>query len=216
MIIVFILFLVNKDHGYDKKDHHILSFGKILFIILILISAVAYSFPIFFEIQISNSPILFAIYTFFKSHIIDKTFLGLFAVFSMGSLFFIYVPLEISFLYFISELNPWFCLPIVLISILLGFSINYLLGLMLSKKIESNSKYYTLEQWVHKAGGILLVLFLFTPFPVQILTFILGGIKYPYKKMIIYSSIGILMKYFMLAFYSDFLIGSLSNIFSFL
>lgn len=181
-----------------------------IFILLILI----YYFDnsLFLKIVNSNN-ITSNIFNFINNNIINKTYFGVLSLFFIGSIFFFYVPLEISFLYFKDALNPYLLFLVVITSILLGFSLNFLLGKIFTRKITNNEKYQNFFKFIEKFGGPLIMIALFTPLPSQLLTFISGGAKLSYKKLIFFSLIGIIVKYLLLFFYGNTIINYITNFF---
>jgi len=198
------------DEIITKNKH--LSFGVYFFLIIILLVTMYFFLPNQIEFLLKNIPVLYKLFLFFKLNIITKTYLGLLIVFSIGSLFFIFVPLEITYLYFLKELNPAISLIVVILSVFVGLSINYLLGLMFSNKIKKNPKFEKIINWSYKYGGLIFILFYFTPFPVQLLTFIFGGIKYPYKKFLLYMIPVIFLKYVALTLFGMKLVEYFSSL----
>ncbi len=205
IIILLILFLVGKRLFKKLK----LNFSFILFVCLSVFLIIYYFFPEVFNYFINKYGVFRFVYFVIKKSFIDRTYFGLFLIFSIGSLFFIFIPLEITYMYFIAKLNPLISFIIVVPAILLGLSVNYFLGKLFARKYAE--KHHFLSHLFMRFGAGLLVLFYFTPLPVQVLTFISGALRYNYKKFIKVMLFVVILKYLLLTIYGKIIIEFIMN-----
>ncbi|MDD3264143.1 MAG: VTT domain-containing protein [Candidatus Nanoarchaeia archaeon] len=203
-----------KDVFEDKEKKKKFNLNKILLLILIFIIAIYYFDNSLFFKLINSNQLTLTTYNFINQNIINQTYIGAFISFGIGQIFFIYIPLEITFMFFLENLEPLLLIIITTIASYIGFSINYCLGKLLRKKISNNEKYKKFSLFINKFGGPLLFIAMFTPLPSQLLTFICGGTGYSYKKMIIYTTIATIIKFSLLYFYGYLIINYLENIMS--
>lgn len=199
-----------------------------LFIKIIIIAAILFLVwllflwlkPYFFAF-LKNHPWLNAIYTHIAYQISQKTYLGLFYASFFGAIFFVTIPLEIIILYYISLGYNIFLIGLVsVIGGIIGLFINYLIGLVLGKKIMKfflKDAYDKMHDWTEKYGGFFLLIGCAFPSPIELVTVIFGTTKYSIKKFFIYTTIGRIIKVILLYFLADWLlkvvIPYLSNIF---
>ena len=209
VFLVLVAFILRKEEEEEEteqliitpKKKRLITFGRVLFLAVMVLSAVFYFFTDQAMHIASGIPILNEITIFIAENILERTYLGLFVTFVIGSLFFIFIPFEVTYLYFIATLHPLVSLAVVIGASLLGLSMNYLLGLLFSKRVEHIAKFEKLQGLVERFGGILLLIFALTPLPFQILTFIMGGMQYSYKKFVVFVIIAVTIKYALLSFY---------------
>lgn len=201
-----------KDVFEEKEKKKKFNLKKILILLLIFIVALYYFDNTLFLKLINSNYLTSSTYNFINENIINQTYIGAFISFAIGQIFFIYVPLELTFMFFLENLEPLILIIITTIASYIGFSINYFLGKLLRKKISNNEKYNKFSSFINKFGGPLLFVAIFTPLPSQLLTFICGGTGYSYKKMIIYTTIATIIKFILLYLYGYTIINYLSNI----
>ncbi len=159
---------------------------------------------------LNSHPWINAIYQHIIYQISQKTYLGLFYASFFGAIFFIAIPLEIILLYYISlGYNIFFIGAVSIIGGVLGLFINYLIGLLLGKKIMKylfKDSFNKMHDWVEKYGGFFLVIGCAVPSPVELVTVVFGTAKYSIKKFFIYTTIGKILKIIILYFLADWLL----------
>ena len=162
--------------------------------------------PYFFEF-LKSHPTLNAIYEHITFHMANWTYLGLFYLSFLGSLFFLPIPAEATIIQYI-HLNKSIIL-ITLISTIggvLGLLFNYFCGRLVGEKALKyflKDNYEKMKGWVEKYGAFFLLIGAIFPSPLELVCLIYGGVKYSFKKFIIYTTIGRVIKVLMLYFLLD-------------
>jgi membrane protein YqaA with SNARE-associated domain len=151
---------------------------------------------IFFFIQ--SNPTTAKIY----SEIAGKTLLGLFYISILSALFFITLPAEIPFVYYLFlGNNPIVVAIIVLAGNAIGLAIDYLIGFVIGQEFVKRflkEKYNKWHERVMKWGGVLVVIGNVIPSPIEVITVVFGGLRYPFLKLLKYSSLGRILKFVIL------------------
>jgi len=193
----------NKDsHKKRKKPSKKLKWGAI-FLFIFLIYSFYNSMILFFLDILKQSPALYSQYLFIQSQISNSTLLGLFFVSIFGSLFFLVLPSEALFIYYLNSTNHFFILIIILtvLGSLVGLSFNYFFGKMLGEKILRwmfKKKFDSYKEKILKYGGYVLFFGNIFPGPIEVLTIFYGGFKFEYSRFIYLSMMGRLVKYVLL------------------
>ncbi len=152
---------------------------------------------------IRSIPYIGPAYEHVALQITQKTLLGLFYAAFLGGLFFVTLPVEAVFIFYLTlKYNVYFVVLIAFLGNLLAMILNYLLGLLfgkwlLKKVLKHNHDRF--NNWVKRFGGLILVIGNIIPFPIEPLALVYGGVKYPFKKFVILTAIGKLIKFIILA-----------------
>jgi len=117
-----------------------------------------------------------------------------------GYLFFIISMVELAFIQVISQGgNPVIYISIAVITAMIAQTIDYAIGYYFSKtvmnKFITQKKYEKYKEKIEKYGNPVIFLFNFLPLSSPILILIGGILRYNYKKILLYSFLGLLMKY---------------------
>jgi membrane protein YqaA with SNARE-associated domain len=180
-----------------------IKFFSILFIIIFLY--LSYNKILYFIFELlKQNPTLYTYYLFIKDQIVNNTILGIFILSILGSLFFLALPSEALFIYFIgnTSLNPLLLILIVIFGNLTGLIFNYLFGFILGERIikfifsKNYEKYKKLV--LSKWGGLILFIGNIFPGPIEVLTVFYGGFRYNIKKYFYLSLVGRTFKYLIL------------------
>jgi membrane protein DedA with SNARE-associated domain len=120
-----------------------------------------------------------------------------------GYLFFLIMPVELAFVYYVSEgANLWTLNSIAVGTALLSQSIDYLIGFTLSSKIINKligrERYKKAEIQIRKYGNIAIVLFNALPLSSPVISLSAGMLKHRVKDALFYTFIGLLIKYMVL------------------
>jgi len=174
----------------------------ISFIILIYLFYV----PILLYISslLKSNPTFFYYYSFVKTQITNNTILGLGFASILGSIFFLAIPSEALFIYFLNSTNYNFLLIIVIMVIgnLFGLIFNYGFGRLMGKRVLKflfkEKKFYNYQEKIDTIGGYILFFGNIFPGPFEVLSVFYGGFKYNFKIYIFLSFIGRLIKYTLL------------------
>ena len=120
-----------------------------------------------------------------------------------GYLFFLLMPVEMAFIYYLS-----FYQEIELIGVAMGTAvvaqiIDYRIGYLISsKKVSSlvgEKRIEKAENYIQKYGTLTIFIFNLFPFSSPVIALAAGMLKFNFKHFILYSSIGLLLKYFVLS-----------------
>lgn len=193
----------NKKVVAHKPDHKGLkSFLTKLLVIAFLILIVWY-FRKEVVLFIKGLPIIGPLYIHISDQIINKTLLGLFYASFLGAMFFVTLPVEAIFIYYLSlHHNVFFIIAVAFIGNMLGMIFNYSFGFFLGKgfiKGLVKNNHDRFKGWIEKFGGVILVIGNIIPFPIEPLSLMYGGFKYDFKTYTILTAIGKIIKFIALA-----------------
>lgn len=172
-----------------------------IIILLIVILYFTYNNIILFFLNLLNSnPQLYAMYLYMESQIQNNTFPGLFFMSFLGSLFFLSLPAEILYIYYLSNVDKSFLilLTIMVIGNTVGFVFNYLCGFIVGERILSmifKKSYFKYKNFIDKYGGYFLFFGNILPGPVELLSIFYGGFRYSFKNYIYLCFMGRLVKF---------------------
>jgi len=121
-----------------------------------------------------------------------------------GYLFFLLMPVEVAYSYCISNgYNIYLLVGIALSTALVAQTIDYFIGYSVSSKFISKfvnpRKHARAIRNINKYGGLTIFLFNVLPLSSPIICLASGVIKFPYRKVLGFSVLGLLIKYFILA-----------------
>ena len=211
--------------GNKDEEHHVkhkkkpkVSWKLILFFILAVGILLAYYNWSFVLSLIEKQPTLFSIYSFIKTQVDNRSYLGMAIVSSISGLFFIVIPIEPTYLFFLSlGKNPLLVTLTIVCSFILGLCFSYLLGLLLGKRFlerKHKSKLEKLTKITEKYGALFLLIAIMFFLPVPFIVFVYGALRYNFRRMVKYLFIGFSLKFVALFFLKDYvqeLIKSLLN-----
>ncbi|PIO05680.1 hypothetical protein COT47_03760, partial [Candidatus Woesearchaeota archaeon CG08_land_8_20_14_0_20_43_7] len=139
---------------------------KIFFIVGILV--VITLINILFKQELVNflntAPIISSIYLPIKTEILNRTLLGQFYVASIGTLFFVTVPVELSFFVFLGKGHfPLLLLLIIVIGATVGHFINYAVGNAVGRRVlkivVDRKQQITYTKNIKRLGMVLIFIF---------------------------------------------------------
>ncbi len=184
---------------------------KLLYIFLLVFLIYFFYHKITLKIMeiFQSNPTLYNDFLYFSSQIKNSTLEGLLYISILGALFFLAIPMEAIFIYYLSSTfhGAFFIILIIVLGSLIGLSINYFLGWILGdkvlKKFFEKENYDKYKNYIDKYGGAVLVIGNIIPSPIEPLTLLYGSFNYSYKKFFILALIGRIIKYTLLfiAFY---------------
>lgn len=184
-----------------KKSKKFKWYGIILFIALIYLF---YDLILGMIMELLKlNPAVYTFYLNIEYEIANNTLKGLFYISIMGSLFFLTLPSEALFLYYLSSTKYLFLIIITFLVIgnLIGLLFNYFFGRMLGARVirfifkKSFDKY---QDKIDRYGGLILFLGNIFPGPVELLTVFYGGFKFEFKRYVFLCFMGRLIKYVIL------------------
>ena len=117
-----------------------------------------------------------------------------------GYLFFLLMPVELAFTYcMIKGYNLILLVGIAYITAIAAQLIDYFLGYSVSRKVLETffnpGKHIKAIRYINKYGGLTIFIFNVFPLSSPIICLASGMIKFPLKKVILFSSLGLLIKY---------------------
>jgi membrane protein DedA with SNARE-associated domain len=120
-----------------------------------------------------------------------------------GYLFFLFMPVELAFIYYLTgDINIWALNAVALGTALVSQTIDYLIGYLFSKNIIDRligrRRYEKAEDKIRKYGNIIILLFNLTPFSSDIISLAAGILKHRIKNAVIFTFAGLLLKYLIL------------------
>jgi len=172
-----------------------------LFIFIIVVSAIYVGY-LFFQEDILKllqmNPYVWGIFSNIADEISQRTLMGLFYASFFGSLFFIFLPLEFLFLYY---LTLGYSIPtmvaLALIGNVMGLCLDYLFGFTLGARVIKfffRNSFDRFHDIIMKWGAIIILGGNVIPFPIQAVSVIVGSARYSFKKFFLFTVIGIVAK----------------------
>jgi membrane protein DedA with SNARE-associated domain len=174
--------------------------------ILILIVSVIYIGYLYFQDSIiallKMNPYVWAVFSHIAGEISRQTIVGLFYASFFGALFFVFLPIEVIFLYYLSLGFPVpLIIALVIIGNLMGLCLDYLFGFIVGARIlkvfirEKVERFHDMTQ---KWGGAVVLAGNIIPFPIQAVSVVIGSAKYSFKKFVVFTVLGVFVKLFTL------------------
>ena len=150
------------------------------------------------------NPQVWAFYQAISNEIASRSLMGLFYASFFGSLFFISLPIEIVFLYYLG-LNYYVIqiFTIVMVGNLLGMLFNYGTGRLVGDKWIRKllkEKYVRFRKKLDKAGAFIVLIGNIIPFPIEPFSVFLGAVKYNFVSFITWTIVGKVIKFLILLF----------------
>ena len=166
-----------------QKKRIIISFVTIAFAVIII------SLTFGKEIMVGKQPSLFS---FTLIHF-------------AGYLFFILLPVETIVPYYQAVGHDGFYLVLIAVSTgVIAQVLNFLLGRLISSDVINNligqKQYHKAEYHIQKYGSWAVFIFNLLPLASAVLSFVAGVVKFSLRKQIIYSFLGLLIKYVVMVY----------------
>jgi len=120
-----------------------------------------------------------------------------------GYLFFLFMPVELAFIYYLKgDINVWILNAVALGTAIVSQTIDYLIGYIFSTKIIDHligrRRYEKAEDKIRKYGNITILLFNLTPLSSPVISLAAGMLKHRKKDAIIFTLAGLILKYLVL------------------
>ena len=185
-------------YNQNKKKNR--AYFLIFFIIVVFIFLILNFFS---EIQHNNNRNIFSQFLSWISKMTKSGDLrGAAVIMFSGSLFFLFLPLEILFLTFLRNgANPVSLLLVTISVLVVSHSINYAIGKRLdalSKILISPKKFYKLKGLLNHYGPLLIFIVNALPLSSPVLSAILGSFRYRKIRFYLYTISGQIILYFSL------------------
>lgn len=159
---------------------------------------------LYFSSLLKSNPTIYSYFLFVKLQIVNNTLLGLFFASVLGSIFFLALPSEAIFIYFLDSTNYnfLFIILIMVIGNIIGLLFNYGFGRIMGERvlrfIFKEKKFFSYQEKIDKYGGLIIFFGNIFPGPVEIFSVFYGGFKYNLKQYLFLSFMGRLIKYVLL------------------
>lgn len=120
-----------------------------------------------------------------------------------GYLFFLFMPVEIAFIYYLgSDINIWALEAVAIGTALVSQTIDYLIGYTFSSSIINRfigkHRYEKAEDRIRKYGNITILIFNLTPLSSPVISLAAGMLKHRKKDALVYTLSGLVLKYLIL------------------
>lgn len=143
-----------------------------------------------------------ALYNRVSDEIASRSLTGLFYASAFGAVFFITLPVELIFIYYLGLNYPaTYVIAITLLGNLLGMSFNYIFGLAVGTKFLKwllKGTYHSFHRKIMRAGDFLVLVGNIIPFPIEPFVLFLGAVRYGFFRMVFLTVIGKLIKFILL------------------
>lgn len=156
-----------------------------------------------------KNTVTWAVYTHIAGQLEKDTLLGLAYAGFFGALFFIMIPLEAVFFYYIAlDYNPWVVLAIMQISSVAGLTADYLMGSMVGERMllrYAAQTFKKTESAMENWGGAIVMVSNVIPFlPIQVISLGIGSTRFGLLKFFVLTFIGRLVYLIGLLYFADF------------
>jgi membrane protein DedA with SNARE-associated domain len=119
-----------------------------------------------------------------------------------GYLFFLLMPVELAYIYYLSFFSEWEIITVALTTATAAQIIDYYIGLSMSTTIVNNlvgeKRILKAEKHILKYGSLTIFIFNLFPLSSSVISVAAGMLKFRFKVFIIYSSAGLIVKYVVL------------------
>ena len=181
---------------------------KILGIILLITLILVLMQPILLKIIKSNDDLSMT-YNFIRLQLHNTSVLWLFIISFVGGLFFITIPSDIFFLYYIIRgANPIWCIIAVFVGVSLSRTIDFFFGHIFREYtykhiIKNDAKKF--DEKFDKWGNSIVFFGNFIPlFPIEPFIVFVGTTDYKYTRFILYHSLGKILKLILIVLFVEF------------
>lgn len=153
---------------------------------------------------LQKNPTVWSLYQTIAQEIQARTLLGLFYASFFGGLFFVSLPVEVIFLYYLG-LNYYVVqvTTVVMLGNMLGMALNYFIGRLIGERLVQKlmkESYPKFMKKLDRAGAFLILVGNILPFPIEPFAVFLGAVKYKFSRFMLWTFIGKLLKFAILAF----------------
>ena len=120
-----------------------------------------------------------------------------------GYLFFLLMPVELAYIYYLTYFNDFELILVALATAFTAQVIDYVIGFSVSTAIINNilgeKRILKAERYIFKYGNLTILIFNLFPLSSSVIAVAAGMIKYNFKSFVIYSTIGLIVKYIFLS-----------------
>ena len=187
--------------------------------ILCFVFLLLYFLYIYFEqdvlVFLQNNLWISNYYSYFYGEISSGSFVGIFYISFISTLFFLFIPIEgVILSYVVAGASPLIILGAYSLGSFCGISINYWIGYAtgkwgLERILKGDHKKY--QGHVEKLGGSVVFLTNVMPLP-EAVNAVYGGFRYPYFKFIAIAMLGKMLKCCAIVFGKDFVVDYVNGV----
>ncbi len=187
--------------------------------VLCFVFLLLYFLYLYFEqdvlVFLQNNPWISEYYHYFYGEISSGSFVGIFYISFMSTLFFLFIPIEGVFIsYIMAGVSPTIIIGSYFLGSFCGVSINYWIGYFtgkwgLEKVLKGNHETY--QGHVKKLGGSMVFFSNLLPLP-EALNVVYGGFRYPFFKFIAIAMLGKMLKCCAIVFGKDFVVDYVNGV----
>jgi membrane protein DedA with SNARE-associated domain len=120
-----------------------------------------------------------------------------------GYLFFLLMPVEMAFVYYLSFYRETELIWVALVTAFAAQFIDYIIGLFFSlkslTKLVGEKRILKAERYIQKYGNLTIFVFNFFPLSSPVIALAAGLLKYRFKDLVIFSVLGLFLKYLVLS-----------------
>lgn len=130
----------------------------------------------------------------------DEGMLSFAIVNACGYLFFLIIPVEVAFIYYLQgDISIPALSAVAIATALLAQSIDYSLGLLMSNRFIDNligrKRYIKAEKYIEKYGNITIFVFNALPLSSPVISLAAGMLRHRIRDTVIYTVMGLMVKY---------------------
>lgn len=130
----------------------------------------------------------------------DEGMLSFAIVNACGYLFFLFMPVEVAFVYYLQgELNVFALNAVALATALFSQSIDYLIGFSISSRFIDNligrKRYLKAEKYIEKYGDLTVFVFNALPLSSPVISLAAGMLRHRIRNTLICTILGLTVKY---------------------
>ncbi|TNF39557.1 MAG: hypothetical protein EP310_10360 [Bacteroidetes bacterium] len=119
-----------------------------------------------------------------------------------GYLFFLLMPVELAYIYYLNFFNEWEMISVALATATTAQIVDYYIGLWMSTAIINNlvgeKRILNAEKHIQKYGSLTILIFNLFPLSSSVISVAAGMLKFRFKIFILYSTVGLIIKYIVL------------------
>ncbi|WP_372947073.1 DedA family protein [Mariniphaga sp.] len=120
-----------------------------------------------------------------------------------GYLFFLLMPVEMAFVYYLSYYRETELIWVAIVTAVTAQFIDYIIGLFFSlqslTRLVGEKRIMKAERYIQKYGNLTIFVFNFFPLSSPVIALAAGLLKYRFKDFVIFSVLGLFLKYLALS-----------------
>jgi membrane protein YqaA with SNARE-associated domain len=119
-----------------------------------------------------------------------------------GYLFFLLMPVEMAFVYYLSYFNDFKMIGVALSTAVSAQLIDYIIGLsvrtVIIQRFVGQKRIENAEKYIRKYGNLTIFVFNLFPLSSPVISVVAGMLKYRFAEFLLFSITGLILKYFIL------------------